>query len=223
MFLLLENEFVILGPMEWRPNFFASSILDEYELEVSLPKTNNERLPIQINETFRILPVSDIGIEGNYNPRTQFLSGPFYHFFSDRAEMYHVPMDKPLDYFKGELKAEVADSRWRYENKGFMLSIQDQDVYIYTTKEDRTTYLQAYQLGVNNVNWKFREGFLNLSSEDLGRIVVAGASYIQDVFNWEASKVESIDGCQTLEELELIETFSSDPDWEPPKRDRLNV
>ncbi len=214
MFIIVENNSVILGPMEWRPTAFKNCILDDCDVEFDVPRSNENRDPIIVNENIRILPVTDIGISNEYNPKFQFLNGPYYNFYENYAEVYHTAYDKPLDFYKSELKAEVAANRYKYEIKGTKLTIQNTEVNILTNREDRNMYLQAFQLGSNNINWKFGDKFLTLSNSELGDIVAAGVSHVQSVFDWESSKVTEID---SLQELSLVETKNST--WE----DNINV
>lgn len=214
MFLIVENESVVLGPMEWRKNYFESCLRDDCDISFLLPKTNPDRTPFIVSETVRIIPVTDIGISNSFDPETQWLNGPFYNFFEDRAEMYHTAYDKPLEVFKNEKKAEVAASRYKYENGGIFLTIQNQEVFVYTSREDRNIYIQAFQLGADQVSWKFGEIFLTLSNEELGYIVSQSMIHIQAVFDWEKVKRNEIDATSTLEEVKMIQTISDNPNWE---------
>lgn len=215
MFIIVENGSVILGPMNWRPTAFENCLLDDCEITYKLPRSNDNNSPIIINENVKILPVIDIGISNDYNPRIHWLNGPYYNFYNDYAEVYYTAYNKDIDFFKKELKTEVAANRYKYEVKGIYITIQDQEVYIYTNREDRNLYMQAYQLGSNNVNWKFGNKFLTLSNTELGYIVLSGANHIQAIFDWEASKVAEIDAALTIDELNLINTKSDNTTWEP--------
>lgn len=215
MFIIVENNQVILGPMNWRKTAFENCILDDCEVEITLPKSNDERSSIIVNENIKILPVTDIGISNEYNSRTQWLNGPYYNFFDTYAEVFHTAYDKDINHFKSELKSEVAANRYKYEIKGITITIQGQEVFIYTNREDRNLYMQAFQLGSNNVNWKFGNTFLTLTNSELGTIVAAGATHIQSVFDWESSKVTVIDAASDLVTLAAISTKSDNTDWEP--------
>jgi len=213
MFIIVDNNNVVLGPMNWRPVMFSNCLSDEFEINYALPLSNPNNEPITINETIRILPVTDLGPNTEYNPKIQQLSGPFYNFFSTYAEMYYVPVDKNIDTVKAELKQIVAANRYKYEIQGVKSTIQETEVKLYTSREDRGLYLQAYQLGSNGANWKF-EGpiWLTLSNTELGQIVLAVSTHVQNVFDWEALKGTEIDSKTLLSELNDIELISTT--WE---------
>jgi hypothetical protein len=220
MFIITEKQIdntvmVVLGPMPWLPNRFKSCLLDDLEIEYNVPSSNDTNQLISVSDTVKIYPVTDLGPNAEYNSKIHYLNGPFYNYYTDYAEVYYVPVDKPIEIVKEELKSPVAANRYKYEIMGISHTIQGKTVRLYTGREDRALYLQAYQLGVDGVNWKFGTEFLTLSNTELGGIVSAVMSHVQSVFDWESGKINEIDTCDTLEELDLISVVSSNTDWEP--------
>lgn len=220
MYLLIEKthdgmDFVHAGPMQWRPRLFQSILQDDLEIDFIVPLSNDNGQAIIVNEIARIIPVVDIGIVGEYNPKIHQLVGPKYNFSELSAEMYHIVEDKPIDVVKDALKSIIAANRYRYEVKGITVTIQNKELFVLTTREDRGLYLQAYQLGKNDVNWKFGGEFLLLSNAELGIIVESIAVHIQSVFDWEHTKIIAIDNCTTVQELDSLSLVSDNPNWEP--------
>lgn len=207
---------VHLGPMNWRPTFFQSCLRDDLEINFKVPLSNDTAEAVIVSDTVKIIPVRDLGITSEFNQKTQITVGPYYNFFDTYAEMYYNVQDKSVDMVKSELKPIVAANRYRYEVMGVTATIQNKEVYLLTTREDRALYLQAYQLGKDNINWKFGFEFLSLSNSDLGLIVQAVTNHIQAAFDWEAGKYQEIDSKQTLEELDAVKLISDNPIWEPP-------
>lgn len=228
MFLVIEKthdgmDFVHLGPMNWRPRLFQSVITDDLEIDYTLPLSNDNNEAIIINDIARIIPVTDVGVTGSYNPKIQQLVGPYYNFFETYAEHYQKVEDKPLDVIRSELKSVIASNRYRYEIMGTSVTIQNQTINVLTTREDRGLYLQAYQLGKDNVNWKFGDTFLILSNSDLGIIVNAVVNHIQSAFDWESGKCIEIDSAITLEELDALILVSDNIMWEPVVPNQPNI
>lgn len=211
-----NENFVILGPMNWRPTYFKNCLLDDLEIEFNVPLSNDSQSMIVVNENVSIMPVTNLGVTQEYDPKIQFPQGPYYNFYETYAEMYYIPENKNIDIVKSELKSQVSANRYNYEIKGVTTTIQSQEVYIWTNREDRALYLQAYQLGANNVGWKFGDTFLTLTNAELGQIVSACMGHVQAVFDWEGSIVALIDAATTLSELSVISTESDDPAWNPP-------
>lgn len=211
-----NENFVILGPMNWRPTYFKNCLFDDLEIEFDVPLSNDDGTVVVVNENVLILPVVELPINQEYNSKIQFPQGPYYNFYETYAEIYYIPEDKNIDIVKTELKAQVAANRYQYEVKGITTTIQEQEVFIWTNREDRALYLQAYQLGANNVGWKFGSKFLTVTNAELGQIVSVCMAHVQAVFDWEGSVVSSINAATTLSELDLISTESDNPNWNPP-------
>lgn len=211
-----NENFVILGPMNWRPTYFKNCLFDDLEIEFDVPLSNDDGTVVIVNENVSILPVVELPINQEYNSKIQFPQGPYYNFYETYAEIYYIPEDKNIDIVKTELKAQVAANRYQYEVKGITTTIQEQEVFIWTNREDRALYLQAYQLGANNVGWKFGSKFLTVTNAELGQIVSVCMAHVQAVFDWEGSVVSSINAATTLSELDLISTESDNPNWNPP-------
>lgn len=211
-----NENFVILGPMNWRPTYFKNCLFDDLEIEFDVPLSNDDGTVVIVNENVSILPVVELPINQEYNSKIQFPQGPYYNFYETYAEIYYIPEDKNIDIVKTELKAQVAANRYQYEVKGITTTIQEQEVFIWTNREDRALYLQAYQLGTNNVGWKFGSKFLTVTNAELGQIVSVCMAHVQAVFDWEDSVVSSINAATTLSELDLISTESDNPNWNPP-------
>jgi hypothetical protein len=219
-YLLIEKlndgtDLVVLGPMEWRPRFFQSCLRDDLEIDFFVPLSNDTNEAIIVNEIARIVPVADIGIVGEYNPKIQHLAGPYYNIFDTRAESYHTVQDKSIDLIKDELKLLVAANRYRYEIIGTPITIQSVVVPLLTTREDRGLYLQTYQLGKDLINWKFGSIFLTVSNADLKLIVDAISSHIQAAFDWESLKIAEMNGLTTIDQLNNMSLVSDNVTWEP--------
>ena len=222
MFVIVENEYVILGPMEWRPTFFQNTLLDDLGIEFGVPHSNIVRRPIQVTDTVRILPF-DGYTHPTINRKIQEYAGPYWNFTEDSATGYFTAVDKAVSTVKGELKNAVASRRWEKETSGLKFTVQGIDVWLYTDREKRT----AYSNGVAG-QWKVQlagkfmiprmpdfvetevdgpvgESWLTLTSEDLTAMTAAIQSHVQDAFNWEATKVTEIDSKETLIDLDAVE------------------
>lgn len=199
---------VILGPMPWRISYFQDVITDELEINFKVPSSNPTGEAIIINDSVKIVPVKDFGPTREYNRKIECLQGPYYNFYEDRAEIYWIPIDKNIDIVKSELKQTVASNRYNDEIKGTTVNIQNEEIFVLTDRNERSIYLQAYQLGKDGVSWKFENKFLTLSNSDLGLIVNSIANHVQSVFDWEANKFNEINSALTLEQLDSISLTS---------------
>lgn len=204
-FILTENKHVIYGPKPYNKKKFESVITDDtdYEDNVSLPFDNTGYY--SVSDTIEIYPLTSIVIP-SYTSLYQQLAGPFYDFIEGvSASSYYTVLDKPIDVIKQELKAIVTNNRYLTETQGMTVTIQNTDVFLYTSREDRNMYLQAFQLGAGGNTWKFKNNiWLTLSIEDLQTIVITVLSHVQNCFDWESNKTSEIENCNSLEDIKNI-------------------
>ena len=206
MFVIVFNNNVILGPMRWNRFRFENEILEECEVSATLPDRNDNLDAVAVNQDIKILPV--VGTpEPQFNPKIQFLNGPFWQFTATQAISSYVPEYKPLEAAKNQLKELVTAERYKKEVAGVKVTVQGVDVTVETDRDTRNVFVQKFMLMGDNdtVNWKFPETWLNLTKSDLGLIVASGAGYIQSQFDWELNKFNEIDVCTTLTQLDQVE------------------
>jgi hypothetical protein len=179
---------------------FQSELRDEFELEVSIPQSNEG--VYKINDEFSIIPVEESF--PSHNTKIEQLAGPFYTFTDTLATASYTVVPKSIESVKSELKTIVASNRYGKEVAGTKVTIQGKEVSVSTTRGDRDIFLQALQLGADGKNWKFDEGFFVLSIVELQSIVGAIVGAVQGAFDWEASKISEIDSAESLEVLDAI-------------------
>lgn len=204
MFVIAHNESVILGPMRWNKYRFENEIQEECEVTTSLPQSNESDV-INVSEDVKIYPVIQV-INEECKPRVQFLNGPYWKFTETGAIAKYVAEDMAIDAVKNMMKAECATERWRKENAGTKMTIQDTEVSIDTSRESRNVFAQKY-IAMNDtdtVQWKFPEAWLTLSKVELQQVIQSASVYVQEQFDWESSLVAEIDSSETLEQLEVI-------------------
>lgn len=210
-----DEKIIHLGPMNWRPTFFKNCLLDDLEIDFNVPLSNDSEEKLIVNDKVQIIPAKDIGIIGEFNPKIQIAEGPYYIHKENFVEMYYTPKDKEISLVKSELKSIVSHNRYNYEIFGIKVNIQDKIVDVLTSRGDRDLYLQAYQLGRNDVSWKFGNQFIILTNSDLGIITNSVINHVQSVFDWEAEKFAEIENAIDLDQLNDIILASDNPDWNP--------
>lgn len=204
MFVIVYNNLVILGPMRWNRKRFENEIQEECEVTTTLPD-KNENNPIIVSDNVKILPVQPTE-NPPYNPRIENLHGPFWEFTDTVAISSYIAQPLPIDAVKSQLKKDCATERYKREIAGTKVTIQNTEVTIDTNRGSRDIFVQKYLLmgDTDIVQWKFPEGWLELTKSELGLIVSAGAAHVQDQFNWESTKIVEIDSCETLEQLAVV-------------------
>lgn len=201
MFVIVkDNQEVILGPMPWRKLFFQNILLEEHELEVELPQKNDG--VYIVNDNFKILPAQYT--EDAYDSKIEQLNGPFWTFYEDKAVGHFVKLNRQVEHVKSDLKALVAEKRWKKEVGGVKVSIQGNEYTADTSREGRGVYLQALQLGSDGSSWKFPEGFVQMSLAELQTVVTAIVTHVQTCFEEEAIRITEIDSKTVLTDLRIL-------------------
>lgn len=203
------QNFVILGPIEWKPRYISNVLSDELDNNIIVTKDDEARVPYEVSPGVKIRRCT--AIYEDINPKIHRHEGPFWTYDDSNQEIQATATwakaDKNIDMVKAELKAVVADLRWKKENKGVVVNIQNTDIWCDTSRGNRDIFLQKYTLmnETDTINWKFPgDLWLNLSKQELGLIVLSGAQYIQSCFDWEAEWATTIDSCNSLEQLDTL-------------------
>ena len=204
-----NQNFVILGPIAWKPKYISNILSDEFDEEITVTAADETRVPFDVIPGVTIRKCS--AFYEDINPKIERHEGPFWVYDDSNSEIQAVATwerrDRPINMVKSELKAHVADLRWQKENKGITLNIQGTDVWCDTSRGNRDIFIQKYMImGENDtINWKFpTDVWLSLNKTELGLIVSSGAAYIQSCFDWESTQSSIIEACTTLEELNLL-------------------
>lgn len=203
MYAVIYDNRVLVGPMNWNRGMFQGA-LERKGIQYPLPRTAPDNLPLTINEHAKIMRVDEI--RPTMNPLVEFYYGPLWDITEETAIANYEVHDSPIESMRYNLKQVAAQERYKREVLGTTTTIQDQTITIDTNRGTRDIFVQKYLLMSDSdlVNWKFPEGWLTLTKQDLGTVVQAGAQYIQSCFDWELNIAEQIDLAQTKQDLLAI-------------------
>lgn len=202
-FLLVENrQSVLLGPMDWRQRFFQGE-LDDLEVDYQLPPILTGYL--QINDELEIFTVVEIAVP-DHDPIFEHLAGPTWTYDNGEARGVYTKQDIDISTIKSNLKNIAAAERYRRENVPTTVTVQDIEVTLDVSRDNRNIFLQKLMMmgDTDTVGWKFPEMWLTLTKAELSSVIIAGAAYIQAQFDWEKSVADSIDSAATVDDLKAI-------------------
>jgi hypothetical protein len=204
-YVLANNNHVLNGPRAWNYRSFESTLEEDLEIEYKLPLTKTDEEIITIDENTHIYPARYE--YPAYNQKTEYLHGPFWDFSTGTAIGTFEILPIQIEFIKQSLKQKVAANRYIKENAGTKITIQDTEVSIDTSRDNRNIFVQKYLLmnDTDTIQWKFPETWLTLSKQELGLVVTAADAYIQAQFDWEVTKGIEIDSKTTAEELNLVD------------------
>lgn len=202
-YILVENrKTVLLGPMPWRHRFIQSE-LDDLGINYTVSPTEPNGY-LKITDKVEIFPATIYAPP--HDTMYECLAGPFWAFSNNKAAGAYEVLNKNIDHIKADLKTLAANERYIKENTPFKMTVQDIEVTIDASRDNRNIFVQKYSFMNDNetVNWKFPETWLTLTKSELGSIVMAGATHIQTQFDWEVNISQQIDNATTIDALKQI-------------------
>lgn len=202
MFVIVYNNNVILGPMRWNRFRFENVIQEECEVTCSLPDRNDGLEAFTVSDDVKILPV--VGTpDPVFNPKIEFLNGPFWEFTDTQAISSYRVENLGIEAVKNMLKEQVAAERWKKENSGVLVPVNGADYSFASDKDTRAVLSNSTNL--TSINWKInRDVWINMTGADAQNILNAILNHVQSCFDWELSKIQEIDACTTLQELDEL-------------------
>jgi uncharacterized protein YqgV (UPF0045/DUF77 family) len=204
-----NNTNVILAPVEWNSAFIQAS-LKRKGIHVSAPRREPTIFPLALSDTVKVVRAKHIREE--INPLTHFYKGPNWDLSDPTVAVanYDV-LESPLDFVKSNYKDMVTKERYRREILGIEYDLDGIKVKISTSREDRNLFSERFLVMTpkQTINWKFAEGWLTISKEDIKGILTAMGTYIQSQFDWELSVIKQIEECSDIESITAIKILST--------------
>lgn len=204
-YALIHNNQIEVGPRTWLWSAFKE-YLDDAELDSSALSRKVPTEPI-ITSEWKILPVH-IEISPDHTYPFEQLAGPFLTINeNDVTGTWGIAPIENIDIAKGHFKGIVTNNRYAVEVAGIKVTVQGTEVTVDTSRDGRQIYFDTFlaMSDAETINWKFNEGWVAVTKDDMSAIVSAGKEHIQNCFNWEKEKWEAIDACTTRSEFEAIE------------------
>jgi hypothetical protein len=201
MYALVHKGKVISGPRDWNKAFFEF-LLKRKKIDFGLiPRNPTAELPFIINSDTKIYPVEIV--KENHDALIEYHRGPLWQINENVAIATYEVVEIELEFAKGNFKQLLSGERYMKEIAGTTATVQNTEVKIDTSRDGRNAFIQKYiSLGNDDVaNWKFAEGWLTLTKEELGVIITAINNHIQGTFDWEKEISDQIDSEISVNDL----------------------
>lgn len=204
MFVIIQNNYVVLGPMRWNKFRFENFLLEECEVTFTLETKNDDNIPVIVSDSIKILPIAGTPNPA-FNSKTQMLHGPFWEFTDSSAISSYQVMDMSIDAVRNNLLGVASNERWLKTNNTVPVTINNIEYKFDTSTQTTHALHQAITSNIQSLNWKLNGEWIQLSSNNISTICNAITTHIQTCFDWELSKVAEINNCSTLAELDAVE------------------
>jgi hypothetical protein len=205
LYAIVHKGRVVLGPLAWAQKYYTDVLKIRHRIQANIPGQAPETLPYVINEETEIREVQEV--KPGLDEMTQYYYGPLWDLTGDVIIANYEVMDHDIGISRNNFRAVAAFERYKKEISNVKATIQSKEVTLDTSRDGRAIFLQRYSLMGDSevVNWKFPEGWLQLTKLELGSAVQAGLTHIQSAFDWEKDINDQIDAANTAEELHAIE------------------
>ena len=190
LFVIVYNNSVILGPMEWKARRFSEVIEDDCEITVTLPTTNESYY--EVNDEVKIWPVQ--GTQNpTFNTKTEYLHGPFYTYVDGVAISSMVVEQLPLSAAQNFVKQDASGVRWTKQNSGVKVTLNNVEYTFATDLQTKSIFHQYITANLESVNWKVNQDtWIVLSKSDIQTVLNSIVSHVQSAFDWEVAKLAEI-------------------------------
>lgn len=203
LFTLLNNDVIETGPRDWNPAYFQY-FLSNLGIDCTLPDAPLLQ-PLIFNDSVKLVPTVEAYVP-QCDSTYERLVGPKFKYEDGNYISYYDVEELPIDMIRTNVKSLMANRRWVKETTPIIRNINDKTITLYTDRETRSIYAQALQIASDDYNgqWKFEEGFYNISKQDLEMIVSEIATYVQSCFDEESMLVSTINTASIEEIKQLI-------------------
>ena len=110
-------------------------------------------------------------------------------------------IDKTLEEVKELRKQEVSPYRREKENTTISVNLNGTSVEVSTSREERLLLASKLSAAPGPHNFKFSNTWLEITIEQLQTIVSEIDVKVQEAFDWELSKLQEIDACETIDSV----------------------
>lgn len=205
MYAIIHKGRVVLGPLAWAQKYFTDVLKIRYRVTANIPGEAPEELPYTVDENTTIHKVEENKPE--IDPMVKQLYGPLWDTTGDIVIANYDVVDLSIDDARNNFRYLTAFERYKKEIAGTKVTVQDTEVSVGTSREERNNYIQQFVVmnEQDTVNWKFPQGWLTLSKSDLGTVVQAINTHVQGSFDWEKDINDQINAAQNADELYAIE------------------
>ena len=204
MYALIHNSQLILGPIQYNYRMINGE-LEELEIDARVTPRDYENIPIRFDDLTFLIPVVQITPE--HDTRFQSVGNFTWEIIQEndipvRVEMTYPISNKTLEQIKEEYKTRLPDIRRQKETQIIDVTINDTIVQVSTAREERVSFVSKLVSSPGPHNFKFENNvWLQITTTELEYVISQIDAKVQEAFDWEYTKVQEIDACETGEDV----------------------
>lgn len=201
---LIHNNSLELGPFGFNVRYINEE-LEDLEVEERITPQSYTDLPIHFSDdlthlvpTEKVVPEHDAKYHNVGNFTWEIIEE---NDVPVKVVFTHPIIDKTLEEVKELRKQEVAPERRQKENTIITLTINDTQIEVSTSREERLLLASKLAASPGPHNYKFSNTWLEITTEQLQTIVSEIDVKVQAAFDWELAKLQEIDACETIDDV----------------------
>ena len=205
MYALIHNSQLILGPIQWNYRLINGE-LEDLEVDARVTPRDYENIPIRFDDLTFLVPVTQIIPE--HDGRFQSVGNFTWEIIQENeiwpsgVEMTYTISNKTLDQIKQEYKSQLPEIRRQKETQIIDVTLGDTIVQVSTSREERVSFVSKLVSSPGPHNFKFENDvWLQITTTELEYVISQIDAKVQEAFDWEYSKVQEIDACETGEDV----------------------
>lgn len=201
---LIHNNSLILGPMGFNVRMINSE-LEDLELEDRITTQSHTNIPIHFSDELTHLLLLEKEVPG-YDSKYYNLGNFTWEVIEEdnvpiKVKLTYPLVERSIEEVKYSRKQEVTAYRKEKENKIISLTINETEIKIATSREERLILASKLSASPGLHNYKFSNTWLEITTENLQYVIGEIDKVVQSAYDWELSKLQEIDACQTLGEI----------------------
>ena len=201
---LIHNNSLELGPMGFNVKYINAD-LEDLEVEERISPQSYTDLPIHFSDGLtHLLPIEKVVPENN--PKYHNIGNFTWEIIKEnevpvKVLLTYPIIDKTLEEVKELRKQEVSPYRREKESTTISVNLNGTSVEVSTSREERLLLASKLSAAPGPHNFKFSNTWLEITTEQLQTIVSEIDVKVQEAFDWELSKLQEIDACETIESV----------------------
>lgn len=209
MFALINDNQLVLGPIEFNYRLLNSVLAEELEVDYKLTPRDYLNVPIIIDEKIKLLNVVENIPE--HDSKSEDICLYKYDIIDNNVVFYYEKKQKDINLIKSEYKNTISSERWRRENIGYITTtINGVEIKVSTSRDSRVSLITKLSSGNGPYNFKFGDVWIEITGDDIREIISKIDQKVQEYFDWEYLKLSEIDNCNTISDIENIDFFNLD-------------
>lgn len=204
---LIHKESLLLGPLAFNIRMINSD-LGDLDITERVFLEDYENIPIHFSDGFtHLLPIEKCIPEHNtkYHNVGNFTWEIIKEDDVPTKVVFTYPIiDKTIEEVKEIRKTEIVPIRKIKENTTITVVVSEKEIVTDTSREERMLISSKLSAAPNTYNYKFKNGWFEVTTEQLQYILTQIDNTVQAAFDWEMEKLQEIDACETIDDVYAV-------------------